>query len=158
MLVRRGRHLCSSHIEGCRSGTRSLECGRWGGLRVLLRRVCLILMWLLLLLLVCSIIRQERHFYIHSMILWKSNLVRERECRTSEDLVVAVVEGSLGPGVHHILGAALAVVEDLALDNLGLEDLHNPEVLLVAWRTACSWAVVGVTWTVRVKLHSPCVP
>lgn len=62
MLVRRRRHLCTSHIEGCRSAARarSLESRRWGGLRMLLRRVCLILMrLLLLLLLICSVIRQE---------------------------------------------------------------------------------------------------
>lgn len=89
-----------------------------------------------------------------------SNLVRERECRTSEGLVgvvVAVVEGSLGLGEHRSLGA-LAAAEDLGLDNQALEDLRSPEVLLVAWRTARSWTVVGATWKIRVKLHNPCVP
>lgn len=59
MLVRRSWHFCASHIEGCRSGARSLESRRWGGLRMLLRRVCLILMRLLWLLLICNFIRQE---------------------------------------------------------------------------------------------------
>lgn len=59
MLVRRSWHLCTSHIEGCRSGARSLESRRWCGLRMLLRRVCLILMRLLWLLLICNITRQE---------------------------------------------------------------------------------------------------
>lgn len=68
-----------------------------------------------------------------------------------------VVEGSLGPGVHRSLGA-LAAVEDLALDNLDLEDLHIPGVLLVAWRTACSWTEVDVTWRIQVKPHNPCEP
>lgn len=154
MLVRRSRHLCTSHIEGCRRGAWSLERRRGGGLRMLLRRVCLILMRRLL---VCGIIRQERHLYIHHMTLWRSNLVRERECRISEDLVEVVVEGSLGLWVHRSLGA-LAAVEDLALDNPGLEDLHTPGVLLVAWRTACSWTVVDVTWRIRVRPHSPCAP
>lgn len=158
MLVRRSRHLCTSHVEGCWRGAWSLERRRWGGLRMLLRRVCLVLMRLWL---ICGIIRQERHLYIHPTTLWRSNLVRGRECRISEDLVGVVVEGSLdlglGLGVHRSPGA-LAAVEDLALDNLGLEDLHTPGVLLVAWRTACSWTVVGVTWRIRVKLHSPCVP
>lgn len=65
MLVRRSRHLCTSHVKRCRSAalTRSLESRRWCGLRMLLRRVCLILMWRLLLLLllwlICSFIRQD---------------------------------------------------------------------------------------------------
>lgn len=85
-----------------------------------------------------------------------------RECRISdEDLVEVAVEGN--PGLRLRLGArrslgALAEVEDLAPDNLGREDLRSPGVLLAAWRTACSWTVVGVTWRIRVKLHSPCAP
>lgn len=60
--------------------------------------------------------------------------MRGRECRTSEGLevvVVVAVEGSLDLGVHRNLGV-LAVAEDLALGNQGLEDRRSPEVLLVA--------------------------
>lgn len=46
-------------------------------------------------------------------------------------VVVVAVEGSLDLGVHHNLGV-LAVAEDLALGNQGLEDRRSPEVLLVA--------------------------
>lgn len=100
--------------------------------------------------------------YIKPVAPWGSNLVRGRECRISdEDLVEVAVEGNLALGLRlgarHSLGA-LAEVEDLALDNLGREDLHSPGVLLAACRTAGSWTVVGVTWRIRVKLHSPCVP
>lgn len=69
--------------------------------------------------------------------------MRERVCRTSEDLEVAV-EGSQGQGVHRSL-VALAAVGVLALDSLDLEGLRTLEVLLAAWRIACSWTVVGVT-------------
>lgn len=159
MLIRRRWHLRTSHVEGRRGGAWSLECGRWCGLRMLLRRVCLILMWLLWLLLwlICNIIRQELHFCLHTMTLWRSNLVQERECRTSADLVEAVVEGSLGLGVRRSPGALVAA-EDLAPGILGREGLHTLGVLLVSWRTACSWTVVGVTLRIRGEFHSPCVP
>lgn len=68
----------------------------------------------------------------------------ERECRTSEAPVIVVVEGRLGLEEHRSPGA-LAAVEGLALDSLGLEGRHIPGVLLVAWSIACSWTVEGVT-------------
>lgn len=72
------------------------------------------------------------------------DLVWERECRTSEAPVIVVVEGRLGLEEHRSPGA-LAAVEGLALDSLGLEGRHIPGVLLVAWSIACSWTVEGVT-------------
>lgn len=121
---------------------------------MLLRRVCLVLMRGLL---ICSIIRQERQLCMNTMMLWRSNLVQERECRTSGALVTVVVEGSLGLEARRS-PVALAAVEDLALDSPGLEDRHTPGVLLVAWRIACSWIVVGVTWRIQVKPRSLCAP
>lgn len=157
MLVRRRRHLRTSHVERCWGSAGSLERRGRGRLRMLVRRVCLVLMRGLL---VCSIIRQERHLYIHPMT--RSNLVGVRECRTSEGLVGVVVavavEDSQGQVVHHSPGALDAAAEDLALDTQDQEDLHSPEVLLAALRTARSWTVAGATWRTRVRLRSPCVP
>lgn len=154
MLTRGGRHFGTSHVEGCWSTARSLECGRRGGLRMLLRRICLVLMWLL----ICGMTHQGRHFYLHVVVRWKSNLVREREYRTSEDLVVVVVVGgSLGREVHRS-PEALAAVEALDPDSPGLEGLRTPEVLPVAWCIACNWTAVDVTWRTRVKPRSLSVP
>lgn len=159
MLVRRRRHLRTSHVERCWGSAGSLERRGWGRLRMLLRRVCLVLMRGLL---VCSIIRQERHLYILPMT--RSNLVRVRECKTSEGLVGVVVavavavEGSLGQGERRSPVALDAAVEDPALDNQALEDLHSPVVLRAASRTARSSTVAGATWRIRVRLHSPGVP
>jgi hypothetical protein len=72
-------------------------------------------------------------------------------------VVVVAVGDSLGLGEPRSL-EALAAAEDLALGSQDLVDLRSPEVLLVAWRTARSWSVAGVTLKIQVKPHSLCVP